>query len=84
MVMVTSGLRVFGSEVDYMKKYRAMTTINIGRDAHAKCAIYEHEGKFYIRCSRAIPYSPFRYEEKLYAEVKYLPCINGEEYWYTV
>jgi hypothetical protein len=69
-----------------MKKFRKTTVIHLARSNHARCPIYEHEGKYYIKTNRpnTMPYSPFRFENELYAEVKYLPCINGEEYWYTV
>ena len=69
-----------------MTKYRKTTLIHLARENHARCPIYEHDGKFYIKTNRpnTMPYSPFRYENELYAEVKNIPSKNGAEYWYTV
>lgn len=67
-----------------MKKIRTATTIHIPRSNHAKCPIYEHDGKFYIKANKpnTSSYSPFFFDGVEYSEVKNLPTADGEEYWY--
>lgn len=66
-----------------MKKIRKTTTIYLPHNNHAKCPIYEHEGKFYIKANKynTQSFNPFRYEGVEYSEVENLP-YNGEEYWF--
>lgn len=69
-----------------MKKFRKTTLIHLARSNHARCPIYEHEGKYYIKTNKpnTMPYSPFRFENELYAEVRNIEGKNGDEFWYTV
>lgn len=65
-----------------MKKYLGVTTIETPHNNHCKGAIYEHEGKYYILSTKYMPYKPFIYNGKEYAEVTSIgtdKCI----YWFT-
>lgn len=64
-----------------MKKHLKTTLINLPRENHARCPIYEHEGRFYIKANKpnTSAFCPFFYEGVEYAEVK---SIMGE--WFTV
>ena len=64
-----------------MKKYLKATTIELPRMNHAKCPIYEHEGKYYIKANQpnTSSYSPFRFEGQEYSEVAE---IRG--YWFLI
>lgn len=55
-----------------MKKIEKATTIYLPRNNHAKCPIYEHEQKFYIKANKpnTSSYIPFIFEGEEYSEVK--------------
>lgn len=63
-----------------MKKISTAVTIYLPRNNHAKCPIYEHEGRFYIKANKpnTLSYSPFRFNDELYFEVY---SIDGQ--WFT-
>ena len=63
-----------------MEKYKTATTIHLPKDNKAKCPIYEHNGKFYIKANKpnTRSYSPFRYNNTEYSEVKNI----GGNFWY--
>lgn len=67
-----------------MKKIRTATTIHLPRSNHAKCPIYEHDGKYYIKANKpnTSSYTPLRFNGVEYSEVKKLPDQHGAEYWY--
>lgn len=69
-----------------MKKYRTATTIELPRSNHAKCPIYELDGKYYIKCNKpnTEPYRPFVYNGEKYAEVKVIIGNDGSEFWHIV
>lgn len=62
-----------------MKKVRATTTIELPRNNHAKCPIYEHCGKFYIKANKpnTSSYIPFVFEGVEYSEV-----VEIDGYWF--
>lgn len=62
-----------------MKKIQTATTIYLPRNNHAKCPIYEHDGKFYIKANKPNTscYCPFRYNGIEYSEVE---KVSG--YWF--
>lgn len=66
-----------------MKKYRGITTILLPRSNHGKCAIYEHEGKYYITDKVGKAYEPHLINGKYYSEVTVV-IIGGNEYWSTL
>ena len=55
-----------------MKKHLTATTILLARGNKAKCTIYEHEGKFYIKANKpnTSTYKPFYFENVEYTEVQ--------------
>ncbi len=59
-----------------MRKIKTATKINLHKDNHAKCPIYEHDGKFYIKANKpnTSTFSPFLFNNVEYSEVKE---ING-------
>ena len=67
-----------------MKKVRRATTIYLPHYATAKCPIYEHDnGRFYVKCnSRVMSYHTIFVDGVEYSEVRNLPNLNGEEWWY--
>lgn len=62
-----------------MKKILTATEILLPRNNHAKCPIYEHEGKYYIKANKpnTSVYKPFRWEGVEYSPVR---MIGG--YWF--
>ena len=62
-----------------MKKVKNATTIYLPRGNHAKCPIYEHDGKFYIKANKpnTTSYTPFRHNGEEYSQVEE---IDG--YWF--
>lgn len=62
-----------------MIKYKTITEIHLPRDNKAKCPIYEHNGKYYIKANKLNTgvYRPFMYDNVEYSEVHEL---NG--YWF--
>lgn len=62
-----------------MKKVKTATTIHLYRGNHAKCPIYEHDGKFYIKANKpnTASYTPFMYNSEEYSQVEE---IDG--YWF--
>ena len=62
-----------------MKKIKTSTRIELPRSNHAKCPIYEHDGKFYIKANKpnTSAYEPFIYSNEEYSEVEE---ITG--YWF--
>lgn len=67
-----------------MKKFQKATEINLPRSNHAKCPIYEHEGKYYVKCNKPNVgcYHNLMYNGEEYAQVKYLENKSGEKWWY--
>ena len=63
-----------------MIKYQKTTTIELPHGNHAKCPIYEHEGKYYIKSNKpnTTAYMPYIFNNEEYAEVEF---ISG--YWFT-
>ena len=54
-----------------MKKYKTATLINLPRDNKAKCPIYEHNEKFYIKANKPNTgvYKPLYFDGVEYSEV---------------
>jgi hypothetical protein len=65
----------------HMLKYEKATEILLPRGNKAKCPIYLHDHKFYIKANKpnTESYSPFYYEGEEYTEVT---LINN--YWWKV
>lgn len=63
-----------------MIKYSKSVTIYLPKENHAKCPIYEHEGKFYIIPNKpnTKAYNGFWLNGKEYSEVV---LVNG--YWFS-
>ncbi len=55
-----------------MKKIKTATEILLPRGNHAKCPIYEHDGKFYIKANKPNTgvFSSFYFNDIEYSEVK--------------
>lgn len=66
-----------------MKKHRGVTTILLARSNHGKCAIYEHEGKYYITDKVGKSHKPQLINGKYYSEVS-VNIMGGNEYWSTL
>lgn len=68
-----------------MKKHRTTTTIYLPRGNHAKCPIYEHEGKYYIKANKpnTSVYRPFYFEGIEYSPVHCVESLDTKkEYWF--
>ncbi|TCI99586.1 hypothetical protein [Cytobacillus praedii] len=63
-----------------MEKYQKATIILLPRSNKAKCPIYKHEDKFYIKANKpnTTAYQPFFYDGEEYTEV--YQTIDG--YWH--
>lgn len=63
-----------------MKKYQTATTILLPRNNKAKCPVYQHEGKFYIKANKpnTSSYQPFFYDGEEYSEV----IQTGNGFWH--
>ena len=68
-----------------MKKYLPMTVIELPKRNHAKCPIYTHNGKFYIKANKpnTHSYRPFYFNSIEYTEVEPVEYEN-ETYWFTI
>ena len=68
-----------------MEKYLPATTIELSRGNHAKCPIYIHNDKFYIKANKPNThgYRPFYFNGVEYTEVEPLE-YGGETYWFIV
>lgn len=64
-----------------MRKFEKTTTIYLPRGNHAKCPVYEHEGKHYIKANKSntSSYIPFMFEGVEYSEV-----VNISGCWFKV
>lgn len=67
-----------------MIKVLPTTVINLPKNNHAKCPIYEHDGKYYIKSNKpnTEAYNPFYYNDEKYAEVEKI-IYENTDYWYT-
>lgn len=67
-----------------MKKIRTATTIHLPFGKHAKCPIYEHDGKYYIKANKPNTSSRTRIcfnNGVEYSEVQNFPDKLGTEFW---
>lgn len=69
-----------------MKKFQKATEINLPRSNHAKCPIYEHDGKFYVKCNKPNvgAYTTLRYNGEEYTRVDCIINADGTKWWYQV
>lgn len=64
-----------------MTKILTATTIYLPRENHAKCPIYEHDEKFYIKANKpnTLSFNPIKYNNEFYSEVR---LIDGR--WFLL
>lgn len=69
-----------------MVKFQKTTQINLPRSNHAKCPIYEHEGKYYVKCNKRNvgAYRTLHFNGEEYTEVSYINQPDGSKWWYQV
>lgn len=62
-----------------MKKVLCATTIYLPRGNHARCPIYEHDGKFYIIANK---HNTSSYQPLYYDGIEYTEVVNVNGYWF--
>lgn len=67
-----------------MKKIRKTTLIHLPHGNHAKCPIYEHEGKYYIKSNKrnTSSYEPLRLNGQEYSEIVCIDLNTKREFWH--
>ena len=67
-----------------MKKIRKTTLIHLPHGNHAKCPIYEHGGKYYIKSNKrnTSSYKPLSYNGEEYSEVACIDLNTEKEFWH--
>lgn len=69
-----------------MIKIRKTTLIHLRRNNIARCPIYVHNEKYYIKANKpnTSSYAPFIYESEEYSEVKCIDFNTNKEFWYKI